>query len=101
MPPAALPGAKLLKSLINRFYKIDSDQSKSKANVIFPEESAYAYVNASPFDLRQWATARQAIRLRLRLRRDMGAKRIRNQLSRWHTLPPEARFLELNSYPLF
>jgi len=26
------------------------------------------------------------------------AKRIRNQLSRWHTLPPEAVFHELNSY---
>ncbi|SCX77722.1 D-beta-D-heptose 7-phosphate kinase / D-beta-D-heptose 1-phosphate adenosyltransferase [Desulfoluna spongiiphila] len=28
---------------------------------------------------------------------ERGAKRIRNLLSRWHTLPPEADFLELNS----
>ena len=28
-----------------------------------------------------------------------GAKRTQYPLSRWHTLPPEAAFFELNSYP--
>jgi len=63
-PPAALPGAKLLKSLTNRFANLSRDPPELKADAICPEER--------------------------------GANRIRNLLSKWHTLPAEALLMVTN-----